>query len=103
MSQTVSNHEKNRVESWVKLGQIMSRIGSIEPNRVESQNRNMSVLGRAKSRKYFRRTKSQHTLFGSRKVATYLVWAAKSRLKFLRLRKVAAYSFGVAMVATYPV
>ena len=24
MSQTVSNHEKNRVESWVKLGQIMS-------------------------------------------------------------------------------
>ena len=37
MSQTRSNHESNRVESWVEQGRIMTRTGSNhESNRIES-------------------------------------------------------------------
>ena len=57
-------------------------------------------------------TRSQHICFGSRKVAqifrsrkvaTYRIWVAQSRIKFLRSRKVTTYQFSVAMVAIYPI
>ena len=67
-----------------------------------AQSRIISVLVRAKSRKFFGRAKSQHThfespwpqhtFFGSRKVASYLFWVAQSRAKF-RSRKVTTYPF----------
>ena len=80
MGRTGSNHESNRVKSWVEPGRIMSLTGSrVEQGRIMNrtrsnheshkvatwvaQSRNIANLGRAKS---------QHE---SRKVAT---WVAQS-------------------------
>ena len=54
MGRTGSNHELNRVESWVERGRIMGRTGSNHgSNRVESlveQGQSLIALGRMRSR-----------------------------------------------------
>ena len=52
-----------------------------------AQSRNIPILSRnGRNIPFLDRAKSQHTLFGSRKIATYLLWVAQSRIKFLRSR-----------------